>query len=222
MFKLNPLVVITGLTLGLVGTSFVAQAVGEETTQTVSPATTTITVSEPSRDTIPPIAQIVEAAEPSTTAVRVSVPPAPPAPTWDGPIPEYYGAGSGCSSDRASIIAYAMWAEGAFDTDVEWMLNVVSRESTCDSSAYNGNRGTGDDSWGICQLNTLAGFFENGRILDGFDYRAFADDFHLNARACARLWSVCGRGPWTKGDYGCREPDKQVSSKVVGDFNTAQ
>jgi len=145
-----------------------------------------------------------------TQATRVSVPePQPePTPAWGGNIPNHYGEGSGCTREQASIIAIAMWAEGANDDSVEWMLGTISRESHCNSSAYNGNRNTGDNSYGLCQLNTLAGFFRTGQILDGYDYNAFAEDFQLNAQACARLWAVCGKGPWNYGNYYCSTPSE--------------
>lgn len=143
-------------------------------------------------------------------ATRVSIPePQPePTPAWVGDIPNHYGEGSGCTREEASIIALAMWAEGANDDSVEWMLGTISRESHCDSSAYNGNRNTGDDSYGLCQLNTLAGFFKSGQILDSYDYNDFAVDFQLNAQACARLWAVCGKGPWNYGNYYCSTPEE--------------
>lgn len=133
-------------------------------------------------------------------------PPPPPPPVWTGPLPAYYGGDTNCDRDQATIIARAMWAEGASDDTVEWMLWVISRESGCDSSAHNGNRNTGDDSWGLCQLNVLAGFFRPGEILAAYDPYSFGADFAHSAAACARLWAECGRGPWTKGDYGCRTP----------------
>lgn len=139
--------------------------------------------------------------------VEVNPPPAEPfGRSWAGDIPAYYGGGSGCSRALATLIARAMWDVSANDAQVYRMLNIVSRESGCDSSAYNGNAATGDDSFGLCQLNARAGFFRSGGILSGFDRWAFASDPALNARACAALYARCGFGPWVKGDYGCRRP----------------
>ena len=99
-----------------------------------------------------------------------------------------------------------MWDVGANNDQVYRMLNIVSRESGCDSSAYNGNRRTGDDSWGFCQLNSLAGFFRSGGILEDYNRWSFAGNPRHNAEACAALYARCGFGPWVKGDYGCRRP----------------
>ena len=117
-----------------------------------------------------------------------------------------YGGSTGCSQANATLIAHAMWDVGANDSQVYRMLGIVSRESGCDSSAYNPNRRSGDDSWGFCQLNSLAGFFRSGGILESYNRWSFADDPRHNARACAALYARCGFGPWIKGDYGCRRP----------------
>lgn len=128
-----------------------------------------------------------------------------PAPrVWDGVIPEFYGAGTGCSRDEASVVARRLWDAGGSDDTVVWMLGVMSRESACDSSAHNGNRRTGDDSWGLCQINTLAGWFDPDGLLADVDRYRFATDFALNVEACIRLWEECGRGPWNYSNYYCR------------------
>ena len=145
---------------------------------------------------------------PSVTGSVANWPPPttpPPAPGWNGRIPSYR-PGGGCEKWKADSIARSMWNVGASNAAVERMLLIVSRESNCNSGAHNGNRGTGDDSWGICQLNALAGFFGSNGILGGFNRFAFASNFAHNADACAKLYSVCGFGPWTKPTYGCRRP----------------
>ncbi len=142
------------------------------------------------------------------TQVQVNPPPStsPPRREWTGAIPSYYGSTTGCSQANATLVAHAMWDVGANDAQVYRMLNIVSRESGCDSAAYNGNRRTGDDSWGFCQLNSLAGFFRSGGILEHSHRYALADDPRHNAQACAALYARCGFGPWTKPTYGCRRP----------------
>lgn len=125
---------------------------------------------------------------------------------WEGDIHEEYGDGTGCTQEEANIVARAMWDVGASDSSVEWMLYVISRESTCDSSVHNGDRSTGDDSYGLCQQNNLSGWFDEGSLLENYDRFAFASDFDLNAEACAVMWAECGKGPWTRGDYGCSTP----------------
>ena len=161
------------------------------------------------------VPKITRPARATATATRLDpptatpTPPPPPPPSsggvWTGPRPAYYGGGTGCSQANANLIANAMWNVGAQNWAVEKMLGIVSRESGCDSAAYNGNRRTGDDSWGFCQLNVLAGFFRSGQILAAYNPYSFAGNPTHNAAACAKLYSVCGFGPWTK-PYGCRRP----------------
>jgi len=178
------------------------------------PAAATATVSLPPSPT--PTAYVTVPVTPApatvqTRAVRVQVPTTttstlPPLRQWEGPIPEQYGAGSGCTREEAGIVARAFWTRGATDDTVLWALGMISRESTCDSAAHNGNRRTGDDSWGLCQINALAGHFGSNGIVAWYDRFRFAVDFGYNADACAHLWSVCGRGPWNYGDYYCEQP----------------
>lgn len=139
------------------------------------------------------------------TQVQVNPPPPPPR-VWRGQIPAYYGRGSACTQANANLIAISMWDVGANDAQVFRMLNIISRESGCDSSAFNGNRRTGDDSWGFCQINSLAGFFRSGQILENYNRWSFAGDPRHNAQACAKLYSVCGFGPWNYGNYYCSKP----------------
>ena len=141
------------------------------------------------------------------TQVVVNPPPPPPPPTpvWTGNIPVYPG-GRGCGPANANLIANAMWDVGANNAQVTQMLLIVSRESGCDSAAYNGNRKTGDDSWGFCQQNALAGWFKPGQTLAGFNRFNFASDPGLNARSCAAMYARCGFLPWRYGNYGCRRP----------------
>ena len=140
------------------------------------------------------------------TSYYLSTTSTAPLPEWTGSIPEVYGEGSGCTQEEASIIARAMWDQGASDDSVKKMLNIVSRESLCDPSAHNGNRNTMDDSWGLCQQNNLSGWFNEGKLLENYDRFAFADDFAYNAESCALMWSVCSVGPWNYGNYYCSTP----------------
>ena len=145
---------------------------------------------------------------PAERGTQVVINPPPPTTVvaaWTGNIPVYPG-GRGCTQANANLIANAMWDVGANDSQVQKMLLIVSRESGCDSAAYNGNRKSGDDSWGFAQQNALAGFFRPGGILEDYNRYAFASDPALNARAVAAMYAVCGFHPWNKPNYGCRRP----------------
>lgn len=140
------------------------------------------------------------------TSYYLSTTSTAPLPEWTNSIPEVYGEGSGCTKEEASIIARAMWDQGASDDSVTKMLRIISRESLCDSSAHNDNSRTMDDSWGLCQQNNLSGWFNEGKLLENYDRFAFAGDFSYNAESCALMWSVCSVGPWNYGNYYCSTP----------------
>lgn len=179
-------------------------------------------LSEEAREATSTITTVIEAPSTTVEVVRQEVTPTTipattstaiptttitvPLPRWEGDIHEEYGDGTGCTQEEANIVARAMWDVGASDSSVEWMLYVISRESTCDSSVHNGDRSTGDDSFGLCQQNNLSGWFDEGALLENYDRFAFASDFALNAESCAVMWAECGKGPWTRGDYGCSTP----------------
>jgi len=154
-----------------------------------------------------PVATV--AAQPvRSVAVQVETTTTIPEPRrWTGDIPAYYGDDTGCTPEQADMVARAFWAHEASDDTILWALTMISRESTCDSAAHNGNRSTGDDSWGLCQINALAGHYDPDGIVAEYDRYRFAIDFEHNANACATLWSVCGRGPWNYGNYYCQEPE---------------
>ena len=126
-------------------------------------------------------------------------------PVWTGNIPEHYGPGSGCNSTQATIVANVMWQAGASDDSVEWMLGIISRESLCQSAAFNDTPATGDLSYGLCQINARSGWY-NG-ALSHYNPEDFAGNFALNAQACTDLWVLCGQGPWNYGGYYC-EPEE--------------
>lgn len=170
----------------------------------LAPTTTTTTTT-----TTAPLVAEVTSRPTRGVPVQVETTTTIPAPrVWEGPIPAHYGAGSGCSPEEATVIAQSLWDRGADDDTVEWMLGMVSRESICDPAAHNGNRSTGDDSWGLCQINALAGWFSSQGLLSDVDPHRFASDFAYNVDACVRLWVECGRGPWNYGNYYCRAPEE--------------
>lgn len=202
-----PLVsIIMVAVLWAVGNATLGEARLDQLPEDVAPSSVVLVPPTPAAD--PPAVATVTAAPRRSVAVQVETTTTIPEPRrWTGPIPAYYGAGSACTPAQATIVAHHMWHHGASDATVTWMLDTISRESTCDPAAHNGNRRTGDDSWGLCQINALAGHFSPGGIVADYDRHRFAVDFEHNAAACAELWSVCGRGPWNYGNYYCRTPD---------------
>lgn len=63
-----------------------------------------------------------------------------------------YGGSGSLSGEQVAQIAY----QAGFRGDALWKIVAISkRESGWNPGAYNGNTGTGDNSWGLLQINTL-------------------------------------------------------------------
>lgn len=129
------------------------------------------------------------AAWPSAPAERlgnaIEVPPAtfPPA-----------GVAGDCSTWRPLL----EWFGIPFDE----ARPVMWRESRCDGYAFNGNASTGDESYGLMQVNRYRG------LGDWWDSGGFTVEVMRtptgSIAAAATLWHACGWGPWIK-PYGCRD-----------------
>jgi hypothetical protein len=185
-----------------------ATLVTEPTADTSSPTTSTSPDPVTPSTVAGPVGSVTSSAHARRgTSVPVTTPPQPvvvTAPVWSGPIPNYRGRGA-CTVDAATVITSVFAAAGASVATQEWALLVASRETGCDTSLRNLNPRTGDDSYGWCQLNARAGHFGSSGILAGFDRDRILVDLDYASRACVRLWSVCGRGPWTP-PYSCSVP----------------
>lgn len=151
------------------------------------------------------------------TSVAVGFPPAPALgaglPSWrvtvDG-VPFYAGRPA-CSLEQAAQIAAGFAAVGASTSTQHWAVYVASRESGCDYTALNVNRSTRDRSVCMHQLNAHPGGpLAPGGVLTeaGWTIETATASFVSCVAAAADLWSVCGRGPWTHGDYTCRRPQE--------------
>jgi hypothetical protein len=167
----------------------------------LAPETVTTAASEP-----PPAGPAVVVTTPARRIGDMQqVTPTVPAPyQWPGDLPHAPYAPA-CDRQQATLVALAMRAEGANDDSVLFMLRTISRESGCRHWVRNNNPSTGDDSFSLCQLNARAGHFGPNGVLAGWDRWRMLDDFVYAAQGCARMWSVCGRGPW-QPPYGCSVP----------------
>ncbi len=129
----------------------------------------------------------------------------PPPYRWTGPLPNYDNRGA-CTADQATVITAKFIAAGAELDTLVWALTIISRESGCDHTRYNGNARTGDDSYSLCMVNARAGHFGPYGALNGWDRNRMLVDFDYAADACVQLWRTCGRLPWRYGNYGCAPP----------------
>ncbi len=211
------LFIVGAVTAGNTETPTIAIVDDTPTSSTASDTTTTIPPVATTPETVdrtPPVTRdlVVSDATPATrgTAAQVTdtLPPPPSStlPPWTGRRPAYYGAGSECSPVEATIVADRFRTVGASYSTIEWMLGVMSRESNCTHTARNNTAATGDDSFGLCQLNARSGHFGPDGILAGWDRWRILESFEYSVEACAAMWERCGRGPWNYGNYYCTRP----------------
>lgn len=157
---------------------------------------------------------------PPTTPAPTTPPTSPgllPAPQWatwpnwrvtaDG-VP-YYGGRPSCTVEQAHTIAEAFAARGASLDTQRWAVYVASREAGCNHLLAYVNAATRDDSHCAFQLNARGnGPLSPSGVLGKLGWTTGSVKASLGACATAAsdLWAVCGKGPWVKGDYGCKEP----------------
>lgn len=157
---------------------------------------------------------------PPTTPAPTTLPTSPsllPAPQWatwpnwrvtaDG-VPYYAGRPS-CTVDQAHTIAAAFAVKGASLDTQRWAVYVASREAGCNHLLVYVNASTRDDSHCAFQLNARGnGPLSPTGVLGklGWTTGSVKASLAACAAAGADLWRACGKGPWVKGDYGCKEP----------------
>jgi hypothetical protein len=84
----------------------------------------------------------------------------------------------------------------------EWMASVAWRESRCVPTAYNGNRSTRDDSYGLFQINALGPVLrEELATTCGITDARTLFDSETSARCAGALYSRYGYQPWHAGKY---------------------
>ena len=91
----------------------------------------------------------------------------------------------------------------------DWAKRIMWRESRCEGTAHNGNRGTGDDSYGLFQVNRFKGkwgdsYIDLGAWFDASGYTLTVMRTPVGAvKAAGALFEACGKGPWNRGNYYC-------------------
>lgn len=187
----------------------VAPVVDTTTTATVVSTTVISTTTSPLSTTT--------TVAPSTTMMAPYSPGLLPASRWanwsnwrvstEG-VP-YYAGRVACSAAQAHTIAVVFKARGASLDTQRWAIYVASREGGCNYQAVNINNRTRDNSHCTFQLNARSGGpLSPAGILGKLGWTPTSVKASLSACATAgaALWAICGKGPWIKGDYGCRRP----------------
>lgn len=82
-----------------------------------------------------------------------------------------------------------------------WMISVAWRESRCQPDAHNGDRSTGDDSYGLFQINALGGLREELVKTCGISNPQVLLDGETNIACTGNLYRRYGYKPWDPGTY---------------------
>jgi hypothetical protein len=108
---------------------------------------------------------------------------------------------------------------GVPEDKIALMVNVAKRESGLRPGAHNPNRSTGDNSYGLWQINMIN---EPGYRLGEERLRQFADigvtapedlkDPWKNTQAMARILKSSGTGAWTTAAAAMKDPPPNISS----------
>jgi LysM repeat protein len=98
------------------------------------------------------------------------------------------------------VIRQAFANAGASVNVQDFFVFVAWRESRCEQTAYNPNRSTGDDSYGLFQLNMLPQAL--GPLMTSWGYTgSMLLNGNTNIQATVRLWQRMGQCPWNKPNY---------------------
>ena len=77
-----------------------------------------------------------------------------------------------------------------------WMSAVAWRESRCTADAHNRDRSTGDNSYGLFQINTLGALWGEVQWRCELDERAALFDAGTNVACASALYDAYGYRPW--------------------------
>lgn len=85
---------------------------------------------------------------------------------------------------------YAVMLKAGFDpVRAETMTAIALRESAGDPTAHNGDKNTGDDSYGLTQINWLVPQVRNLCLRNGVTDPAMLLDPAINAKIAFALWA---------------------------------
>jgi hypothetical protein len=91
----------------------------------------------------------------------------------------------------------ALLAAGLPPTAAAAFVSIAGRESGYNTSAHNGNRGTGDDSYGLFQINLLNGGWTSFLKAHGLSNPAKdLTTLEGSVKAAAAIYASSGLHPW--------------------------
>lgn len=200
-----------GITAFVVGAIFVGDPVPTDLATIDAPVYATGTP-VPVRETVRPVTLPLTANTSGAAPLEVPVSLAAPlvtrgAPVTDGPPPTPPVPAAGdCGAWRPLLELYGIPYDEA--------LPYMQRESNC-SNAYNGNAGTGDNSYGVLQVNRY------GQLAAWWDEGGYTVDVMRTAEgavaAAAVLYHSCRWGSW-QPPYDCDGDYLQTPSPRWGEW----
>jgi len=104
--------------------------------------------------------------------------------------------GYGKSLTGKAVYDYAKGA-GFSSTEADTMTKIANRESRWNTHAHNGNAGTGDNSYGLWQINMLGDMGTSRRKALGISNNEQLFDPATNARAARMIYKSQGYGAWS-------------------------
>jgi hypothetical protein len=143
---------------------------------------------------------------------RHIAPEAPGMYTPDDEISDNQPAGARANTDEKLHAGadYRKWVmpgcEGVAELVLEhglplWMTAVAWRESRCQPAAVNRDHRSGDESYGIFQINMLGYLREEAQSRCGVSYGEELLDADRNVACAAALYRAYGYRPWNSGVY---------------------
>ena len=109
--------------------------------------------------------------------------------------------GGGTSASGGALYSLARQA-GFSDSNARIMAAIAMAESSGNPRAYNGNTRTGDQSYGLWQINMLGGMGPERRRLFGISRNEQLFDPRINARAALRIFQQQGFRAWSVYNSG--------------------
>jgi hypothetical protein len=106
-------------------------------------------------------------------------------------------ANPGKNALKGSQVYQLARGAGFSSSQADTMTQIAYKESGWNASAYNGNAGTGDNSYGLWQINMLGSMGPSRR--KQFGLKSNSDLFNpaTNARAARGIWKSQGFGAWS-------------------------
>jgi hypothetical protein len=105
------------------------------------------------------------------------------------------------TKQRMGVALQAAMSAGFSGDELVTIVSLAGRESNFRPEAYNGNLGTGDNSYGLWQINTLNGMWENMKGPLGLTSKDQLKDPMVNAKAARYLFDQSKQPFFAWGPY---------------------